>query len=149
MLLLLLLTATSAVSAAPQADPQCDVGSELQNNECLAERAERYDTELASYVFAARQRLEHEGRESAADTASARRALERFSEAEAAWSKYQDAECAAIYEHLSDGSIRNSAALRCRIALTRSHTHTVWADWLTYFDDTPPIQPEPPATALP
>jgi hypothetical protein len=34
--------------------------------------------------------------------------------------------------------------LSCQIKLTQLHTHTIWLEWLTYMDSTPPILPEPP-----
>ncbi len=71
------------------------------------------------------------------------KALAEFDKAQTAWIAYRDAECGAIYDYWSSGTIRNTIALTCEIDLTRRHTHTVWSEWLTYMDSTPPILPEP------
>ena len=56
---------------------------------------------------------------------------------------YRDAECGAVYDYWSGGTIRGTEQLACQIDLTRRHTHTIWRLWLTYMDSTPPLLPEP------
>ena len=64
-------------------------------------------------------------------------------QAQAAWAVYSDLVCKGVYDKWNGGSIRNVAALRCRIDMTRERTQVVWRDYLTYVDSTPPELPEP------
>ena len=70
-------------------------------------------------------------------------ALVDFDKAETLWTSYREAECGAVYDYWRAGTIRTSMELTCEIDLTQRHTHTVWSEWLTYMDSTPPILPEP------
>ena len=65
---------------------------------------------------------------------------------QAAYATYAGQECDAVYRYWIDGSIRNVMALECRLALTDQRTHTIWRNWLTYVDSTPPDLPEPRPT---
>lgn len=67
-----------------------------------------------------------------------------FLKAEQAWYTYRDAECGAVYENWSQGTVRGLMAIQCRRRLTQQRTHAIWTNWLTYADRTPPILPEPP-----
>ena len=103
--------------------------------QCLSERLKDADADLARYLGAARKRLRQD---SESDTTA-----RAFEDAEQAWARYRDAECAAVYEFWSAGTIRGAETLTCQIRLSRLHAHTVWRLWLTYPDATPPILPEP------
>ena len=138
------LALAGAVSTAAVADNPCADGNTQEMTACLAEHLAKHEGELARYVSAARDRLEREAAEAPTHQGGARTALRAFDAAEAAWSKYRDAECGAVHAYWSDGTIPNLKALTCRITLTRAHTHTVWSEWLTYPDSTAPILPEPP-----
>ena len=59
---------------------------------------------------------------------------------------YRDAECGAVWEDWKEGTIRGVMALDCRIAMTDRRTRTIWRNWLTYMDSTPPVLPEPEPT---
>jgi uncharacterized protein YecT (DUF1311 family) len=114
-------------------------------NQCFSARSDKADAVLARYVAAARKRLEEEIAGAPPDDASAAKALRGFDAAEHAWANYRDAECGAVYDYWSGGTIRGTEQLSCQIDLTRRHTHTVWRLWLTYMDSTPPLLPEPAA----
>ena len=45
--------------------------------------------------------------------------------------------------NVSSATIRNAMSLTCRIRLVDQRTHTIWQNWLTFMDSTPPILPEP------
>jgi uncharacterized protein YecT (DUF1311 family) len=147
MSLLLALTLATTLATQAVADPPCPDGTTLDMNKCYEQRADRADASLARYVAAARARLKKEAAEASADDTSVATAAKGFDVAEAAWSKYRDAECGAVYDYWSSGTIRTVEGLDCRIKLTRLHTHTIWMLWLTYMDSTPPILPEPPLPA--
>jgi len=137
--LIILAAATLATHGAPP-DPPCRDDSTPGVERCLGERLAAADTDLARYVAAARARLTADSREDE----GAARALKGFDAAERSWAAYRKAECGAVYEAWSGGTIRGAEGLLCELRLTRLHTHTIWTEWLTYMDSTPPILPEPP-----
>jgi len=126
----------------------CYQGSTLAVNACLQAEAEGADEMLAQYLEAARVRLKHEAKDSPCDTTSAT-ALAGLDKAEAAWVTYRKAECDAVYDWWSSGSVRGAMLEGCWIRLTKLHTHTLWREWLTFVDNTPPILPEPPVPSKP
>ncbi|ALE17911.1 hypothetical protein AMC99_02638 [Altererythrobacter epoxidivorans] len=65
---------------------------------------------------------------------------------DAAFLAYRDAECGAVYEDWKEGTIRGVMGLACRIDMTDRRTLTIWRNWLTYMDSTPPALPEPKPT---
>ena len=103
------------------------------------------ETDLQRYLAAARKRLKSE----AADDAGAKAALGDLDKTETAWKAYREAQCGAVYDYWQAGMIRTAMELTCEIDLTRQHTHTVWSQWLTYMDSTPPILPEPSTKPAP
>lgn len=116
---------------------------------CISDRLAQHEAALAVYVSAARERIRRVSAEASPGSDSVAKALSGFDEAELAWSKYRQAECAAVYEYWSQGTIRGLKSLKCRIVLTQHHAHTIWSEWLRYEDDTPPILPEPPQATFP
>lgn len=114
----------------------CDGSTTRDVERCLAANLARADAELNRYYAAATKRLTEQK-----DTA----ALAKLRTAERAWIAYRDAECDAVYESWGQGTIRGAMTLGCRISLTKTRTATIWRNWLTYADSTPPIQPEPAA----
>jgi uncharacterized protein YecT (DUF1311 family) len=132
-----ILAAASVAAAQPEAN--CPDGNTLEVNDCLSARLDKADDALKRYLAAARQRLKSD----AADDAGVAKALAGFDKIQAAWTAYREAECGALYDYWSSGTIRTSMELTCKIDLTRQRTHTVWSNWLTYMDSTPPILPEP------
>jgi uncharacterized protein YecT (DUF1311 family) len=124
--------------------PACPGHNTREVNRCLNERLARADDDLGRYVTAARRRLTQEAAEGSAGPATERDPLRRFAASEKAWSAYREAECGAVYDYWADGTIRTAKDLACRIRLTRLHAHTVWQEWLTFADNTPPLLAEPP-----
>jgi uncharacterized protein YecT (DUF1311 family) len=143
-LLVLALTSTLATHGTAES-PACPGGTTLEINRCYSGRLERAEADLARYIAAARKRLKQEAAETDAGDISASNAAKGFEVAEKTWASYRDAECGAVYSYWSTGTIRDVEALSCQTDLTRQHTHTIWLQWLTYMDSTPPILPEPPA----
>jgi uncharacterized protein YecT (DUF1311 family) len=142
---LLLILALAAPLAAPSAQrvATCpNAVTTLDMNSCFAAAATKADADLDRYLAAARARLDRDAAQMRGDPA-VKRARAGLDTAETAWRKYREAECGAVYDYWSSGTIRDVQGLSCRIALTRAHTHAVWADWLTYMDSTPPVLPEP------
>jgi uncharacterized protein YecT (DUF1311 family) len=139
MISLAILAAVSAVNAAQPAAPPCPGETTLEINACLGRQLDAVDADLSRYVAAARKRL----------VAEAPSALGDFDKAETAWTAYRKAECDAVYDNWSGGTIRDAMDLTCQIQITRLHTQTLWLNWLTYMDSTPPILPEPPLQTAP
>ena len=144
MIALAILAAATSL-AATRAPPPCPGDSTPEINACLGQQLDAANSDLGRYVTAARRRLKSEAQ--GGDGHAAAMALADFDRAEQAWTAYLKAECGAVYDYWSDGTIRTSMELTCEIDLTRRHTHTVWSEWLTYMDSTPPILPEPPAAS--
>lgn len=112
----------------------CDGSTTHEVERCLAADLDRADGELNRYYAAATKRLTAQQ-----DTA----ALAKLRTAERAWIAYRDAECDAVYESWGQGTIRGAMYLGCRITLTEARTATIWRNWLTYADGTPPILLKP------
>lgn len=139
------LAAAASLAAAPppkapaRPSPKCPGENTIEINDCMSATLGAAEVELKRYLDAARKRLQSE----AADDAGVAKALAGLDKAQSAWVAYREAECGAVYDYWSSGTIRGSMALTCQIDLTRARTHTVWSEWLTYMDSTPPILPEP------
>ncbi len=72
--------------------------------------------------------------------------VERLTEAETTFLLYADAECGAIYERWSGGTIRDVMTFSCRIEMADRRAHELWSNWLTFADSTPPLLPQPQPT---
>lgn len=115
------------------ADP-CAGSTTREVEQCLAADLARADAELNRYYAAAVTRLTKE---------RATTALAKLRASERAWIAYRDAECDAVYEWWSRGTIRGAMTLGCRTRITKARAMTIWQNWLTYADSTPPILPKP------
>lgn len=104
-------------------------------DECYAEILDRADGQRALYLATAMDR--HKDRPELAA---------KVEESGIAFKAYRDAECGAVLEDWIEGTIRGVMTLGCRIDLTDRRTHTIWQNWLTYPDSTPPVLPEPKPT---
>ncbi|MBS0333537.1 MAG: DUF1311 domain-containing protein [Proteobacteria bacterium] len=138
---LALAGALATAPPPPRDGAGCD-GNTLQIDACLAALSETVDQEHLRYVAAARARLKHDAAADPADPGAAK-AVGGFEASEAAWLAYRKAECGAVYDNWSGGTIRGAMYSACSLRLTRLRTHTVWLNWLTYPDSTPPVLPEP------
>nr|WP_298931629.1 DUF6265 family protein [uncultured Erythrobacter sp.] len=104
-------------------------------NGCYADLLRQADALRSKYLAAA---LEHHS--DRAELAA------KITAADLAFTSYRDAECGAVYEDWKDGTIRGLMSLTCRIGMTDKRTRTIWQNWLTYADSTPPVLPEPAPT---
>lgn len=109
----------------------CD-GTTTEMNECMAGILERAEERKDRYLAAAITRHE--------DTPEL---AEMIRQSDAAAEAYRGAECEAVHEDWKEGTIRTIMALSCHIALVDERTRTIWQNWLTYMDSTPPVLPEP------
>jgi uncharacterized protein YecT (DUF1311 family) len=144
-MIIAVLAAAAALAAAPPADAasapaiKCPGESTIEINDCQSAVLAKAEAELRRYLDEARKRLKSE----AADDPGVAKALAGFDKTQAAWVAYRGADCDALYDYWSAGTIRGTIALTCEIDLTRARTHTVWSEYLTYMDSTPPDLPEP------
>ncbi len=130
-----LLLAASAPPAAAheQAEAEsCEGTTTLEINACFAARLERAEERMNRYLQAALQ-----------NNAGAPSVAAAIEASQQAFLAYRNAECGAVYEDWKDGTIRTVMALSCQIELTDRRTRTIWRNWLTYMDSTPPLLPEP------
>jgi hypothetical protein len=118
-------------AARPQSVFGCD-GTTIEMNECMSEILARSTERKDQYLAAA---LAHH--DESPDVAKMIRQSETAAEA------YRKQECDALYEDNKEGTIRNYVYLGCAIALVDERTRTIWQNWLTYADSTPPMLPEP------
>ena len=112
-----------------------DAMTTAEMNDCLAQVLARAEERRAQYLGKAIER--HPARPELAEKPRA---------GDTAFTDYRDAECSAVFEDWIDGTIRGVMGLSCRIEMTDRRTRTIWQNWLTYPDSTPPILPEPKPT---
>jgi uncharacterized protein YecT (DUF1311 family) len=101
------------------------------------------DTCAAKEVDAANELLEKYLAKAKEKYSSNSAVLKSIENGQVAWLAYRKAQCASVHEIWSGGTIRGVVASSCRLQLTAERTHTIWADYLTYMDSTPPLLPEP------
>ncbi len=109
----------------------CD-GSTPEMNECMAGILERAIARKDRYLAAALER--HRDKPEL---------VAMILQSDKASDAYREAECEAMYEDWKEGTIRTIMGLSCSIALADERTRTIWQNWLTYMDSTPPDLPEP------
>lgn len=119
--------------AAPGRCP--DAMTTLDMNACLGKVLTRADDRRKAYLEAALARQAE---------SPERQAMIRASDT--AFEAYRKAECDAVFDDWKEGTIRGSMFLSCSIGMTDARTHTIWENWLTYMDSTPPVLPEPGPT---
>jgi uncharacterized protein YecT (DUF1311 family) len=120
----------AALAMTPAAACQGDTTPEIQA--CAAQDLKVADAELNRYYRTATARLKDEPA-----------TLAKLRRSEAAWIAYRDAECDAVFQNWTPGTIAGTEQLGCRTRLTRERTTAIWTAWLTYADSTPPILPKP------
>ena len=121
--------ATRAAAHCPDAE------TTLAMHECFGALLERAEAKMQLYLDAALARIEGQD----AQTFLVQSTQEGFK-------AYRGGECGGVHEQYAGGSIRNVMYLDCAITLTDQRTHTIWQNWLTYMDSTPPLLPEPGPT---
>jgi uncharacterized protein YecT (DUF1311 family) len=149
MLLPLIAVVSTLTTRVPPAKIQeCQGDKTQQVEDCLSKASAEADATLEKYRARARARLLHDAKTALQDPGLSKTPAD-FDKAEQTWNAYRDAECGAVFDYWSSGTIAESVELTCQIRLTRLHTHTIWREWLTYFDSTPPLLPEPAVSAEP
>ena len=120
----------------------CAGSSTPEVNACMAEYARRADRELARYLLAARKRIEDEAIDDPNQETS-KTTLTAFDASQKAWELYRKAECDAIYDFWSEGTIRGAMYGGCMQSVTKARTEEIWGAWLSFEDNTPPLLPKP------
>lgn len=100
--------------------------------ECANRDLRRAETNMTRYLEASLNRQEDDAKTAAA-----------IRESQQAWQAYVDAHCGAVWTYWRQGTVRSVMTVGCQSRLTDQRTHTLWRDFLTYMDSTPPILPEP------
>lgn len=131
----LLLAAIGVLYGAQARAAECPGSTTPEVQECQKADGQRIETELNRYVKAAEGRIR--------ESDDPKHALADFRLAQEHWKQYRDAECRAVFEGWSTGTIRGSMELDCRQKLTESRIVDIWRVWLTYSDNTPPTLPKP------
>lgn len=133
ILLPVLLLSTQVSAQADSEEVNCDAPvSTLDVNYCIGVELGKHEDRLAKYYKAVEERISYDP-ETVAELAVSQKA----------WEEYRETYCSAVYSYWRDGTIRGAMHLSCQIDLTVERTHTIWRDYLTYMDSTPPVLPEP------
>lgn len=124
--------------------PVCKEGAltTIEINECALLDLIREEARMNAYLAKARELAAETDRDSV-EWGPQTRQVEYLAEAQAAWERYAEITCEAVYDTYAGGTIRTVMALGCKIEMTRERTHRIWSDHLTFMDDTPPVLPEP------
>lgn len=104
----------------------------IEINVCAGRALEAADASLEKYFAKAKERYLKE-----------KAVVDLLVKSQEAWVAYRKAHCDAIYDMWSGGTIRGAMFGECMLQLTNQRTHTIWKDYLTYMDSTPPLLPEP------
>ncbi len=131
------ITDLSQVSDEPAA---CAGSTTPEVNACGAEYAGRADRELARYQAAVRERLAAEAKD---DPSNTKTTLAAFEASQKAWEAFRKAECDAVYDWWSGGTIRGAMYEGCLRSETKARTEQIWRVWLSFEDSTPPLMPKP------
>lgn len=125
------LLSSSTLSASAGIDCQ-NARTTIDINQCAAIELESAQAQLAEYLQAS---FEHH-----ADDPELVAAIKA---AQKDWQAYLAAHCDAVYTQWRDGTIRGVMSLSCKTQLTQQRTHEIWANFLTYMDQSTPVLPEP------
>ena len=131
-LLSLVVFAASTTMGGAWAELPCQddpTQNTLQINECRFAEFKITDGKL-NQVY--RQVLNELAERAKDDDTSASAARQELITAQRAWLQFRDGECGALYTYYENGTIRNMAALQCKIDLTNERIATLgrWLDHL-------------------
>ena len=121
----------------------CADGSTPAVNACAHEYSRRADKELERYLAAARRRIAEEAAADNGQIGVVKQPPAAFDAAQVAWAAYRKAECEAVYDSWSGGTIRGAMYEGCWRSVTKARTLQVWDTWLTFEDSTQPLMPKP------
>ncbi|MFZ5795308.1 MAG: lysozyme inhibitor LprI family protein [Sphingomonas sp.] len=128
------LFALVLAAASPTGKELCPGTTTLEVNACQKAKFDQADANLNRYYEAALKRLQGD------DEPKVRQELVK---SQRDWIIYRDAECGAVFDNWSGGTIRVSMEIGCKTQLTQLRTYSIWKNWLTYMDSTPPVLPRP------
>jgi uncharacterized protein YecT (DUF1311 family) len=130
----------SKVSDPP---PGCPGSTTYEMNACEVQYLHRAERQLARYLAVAHRRLLEEARDPVRPM-PAKTALSALDTAQKRWLAYRTAECGAVYDWYSDGTIRDLELGACLEDMTDERTEEIWGRWLTSDDNAvPPLLPKP------
>ncbi len=127
----LALLSSPTLSASAGVDCQ-NARTTIEINQCAAIELESAQAQLAEYLQAS---VEHHADDSELVAA--------IKTAQKDWQAYITSHCDAVYTQWRDGTIRGVMSLSCKTQLTQQRTHEIWANFLTYMDNSPAVLPEP------
>lgn len=131
--MLILLTAALVLVSASAKELDCENAyTTPDTNRCAAIELAAAEVQMEHYLDASLKRHQHDSE-----------SVNAIQTAQHVWQQYATNHCDAVYSVWRDGTIRSVMALVCKTELTQQRTHTLWKDFLTYIDSTPPILPEP------
>lgn len=131
-LALLLLFTCSAIFASATETACRQAKTTLALEECTRHEIATLESELESYLAAARQSLEGD-----------EQSLAALSRAQQRWLDYRGEHCLAVRTLWVGGSIRGVMMNQCLLHQTRQRLWDIWDTYLTFMDSTPPLLPEP------
>jgi len=139
-------TAMAAVGDASEEPFTCvRDGSNPEIKVCAGADMERETARMQRYIEAATARA-REGDAVSVRYGPRSRQEAYLSESQAAWAAYTEVRCAGVFEETSGGTMGGLGYMWCVTTMTRQRTHDIWDDYLTYWDSTPPVLPEPVRT---
>lgn len=137
-----------AVQSAAHLPADCaNAAATLEIDACLSEELKRERARMDHYLATARLMAERQD-ESTVGTPEASKQVRFLGDAQGAWEAYDKVVCNGVYDKWLGGSIRNAAALRCHIDMTRERTFVVWRDFIAPADSSEPELPDPRTTPL-
>lgn len=129
-ILLLFISSFSTISAG---EDDCEnANTTLEINHCASVELVGANVEMQRYLSASLSHNDYDAQ-----------LVEAIRQSQIAWESYRDAHCGAVFTQWRDGSIRVMMDISCRTQLTYLRTHELWANFLTYMDNSPPVLPEP------
>lgn len=121
-------------------------GNTLELNACGADDLKLEEARMQRYLDAAMDRARGIDNESG-EFGEPTQLVDWLSASQQSWTAYAEIRCEGVLDQWEGGTVRTLAYLGCKIEATRQRTHDIWSDYLTYWDTTPPILPEPVLTA--
>jgi uncharacterized protein YecT (DUF1311 family) len=138
--------ASQAAGSHPETPFSCvRDGSMPEIKMCAAEDMAAETERMQRYLEAARTRA-NTADEASVEYGPRTRQAAWLSESQQAWEVYAERRCEGVHEATSGGTIGSLGWMGCMIEATRQRTHDIWSDYLTYWDTTPPVLPEPVLT---
>jgi uncharacterized protein YecT (DUF1311 family) len=120
-------------------------GNTLELNACGADDLKLEEARMQRYLDAAMDRASGIDNESG-EFGEPTQLVAWLSASQQSWTAYAEIRCDGVLDQWKGGTVRTLVYLGCKIDATRQRTHDIWSDYLTYWDTTPPVLPEPVMT---